>query len=86
MKSKKKKYGTEEQKIKTLKKRGNIITFKEPFSWKGEKFMHIMVQEIEKEKGSVKIIGFSRDTRWYDTMKDLINAVNWDLMEQWHSS
>ena len=47
MKTKKKKYGTEAQKIKTLKKRGNIITFKEPFSWKGEQFMQIMVQGIE---------------------------------------
>ena len=83
--AKNEKYYTKEQKTKTLKRKGSIITFKEPFWWNGERFIQIMVQGIEKEKGSVKIIGFSRNTKWFDSMKDLIKAVNWNLMEHWQS-
>ncbi len=78
-----KKYGTKKLKIKTLKKRGSIITFKKPFWWNGERFIQIMVQGIERKKGSIKIIGFSRDTEWFKSKKDLIKAVNWKLMEAW---
>ena len=83
-----KKYDTTEKRIATLKKKGNIITFKELFYPRGtsEKgFSQILVEGLEKNKGgAVKIIGFTRDTKWFDTITDLIEAVDWDLMEKWH--
>lgn len=86
VKSKRKKYDTQKQKIKTLEKTGSIITFKKPFFWNGERFMQIMVQQIEKKKkGSIKILGFSRNTEWFKSMKTLIKAVNWKLMEAWNN-
>lgn len=84
-KPKKKKYDTNEKRIKFVKKKGNIITFKKPFRWKGEDFSQILVTGFEKSKGSVKVIGSNRDTPWYDSMEDLIKAIDWDLMEGWHT-
>lgn len=82
---KKKKYDTNEKKIKFIKKKGNIITFKKPFKWKGEDFTQILIAGFEKSKAHVKVIGFTRDTPWYDSMEDLIKAIDWELMEEWHS-
>lgn len=83
--AKKKKYGTHAQKIKTLKTAGNIITFKKPFWWKGDPFRQILVQELDIQKGAVRIIGFTRVTAWFNSINELIDAVDWDQMEYWHS-
>ena len=80
-----KKYNTKAKKIKTVKKKGNIITFKTPFRWKGTEYSQILVHGFETQKGFVKIIGFGRDTNWFNSMDELINAIDWDLMEEWHS-
>jgi hypothetical protein len=71
-----KKYDTKAKRLATLKRKGVILTFKEPFRWMGEDYMQIMVQGIEKQKGSVKIIGFGRDSNWYKSMDDLLKAIN----------
>lgn len=84
-KGKKKKYDTNEKRIKFIKKKGNIITFKKPFRWKGDDFKQILVTGFEKSKGSVKVIGMARDTPWYSSMDELIKSIDWDLMEGWHS-
>jgi hypothetical protein len=83
-KAKKKKYDTDAKRIKFVKKKGNIITFKKPFRWKGDDFSQILVTGFEKSRGSVKVIGFGRDTPWYDSIEELIKAIDWDLMEGWH--
>lgn len=83
-KTKKKKYDTETKRIKFIKTKGNLITFKKPFRWKGDDFKQILVSGFEKSKGSVKVIGFGRDTPWYSSMEELIQAIDWDLMEGWH--
>ncbi len=83
--SKAKLYDTKAKRIKAINEKGKIITFKQPFGWKGDLFSQIMVQEIEKQKGSLKIIGFGRDTKWYNSIEDLIEVIDWDLMEDWHN-
>lgn len=84
-KGKKKKYDTNEKRIKFIKKKGNIITFKKTFRWKGDDFSQILVTGFEKSKGSVKVIGMGRDTPWYSSMEELIQSIDWDLMEGWHT-
>lgn len=79
------KYDTIEKRVKTIKKEGNILTFKKPFNWMGQHYTQILVKGFQKQNGSVKIIGLGRDSEWYKNMDDLINAINWDLMEEWHS-
>lgn len=84
-KGKKKKYDTEAKRIKFVRTKGNIVTFKKPFRWMGVDYSQIAVTGFEKQRGSVKIVGFGRDTPWFKSMKELLDAVDWNLMEGWHS-
>ena len=84
-KRKKMLYDTQEKKAKFVRKRGNIITFKQPFNWMGESYTQIMVSYLEKSRGHVKINGFGKDSPWYDSIDKLIDAVNWEQMERWHT-
>lgn len=72
---------SDEDKLKWLKKKGNIITFKEAFYPKGDNFTQIVVVGFVKQKDSVKIEGRAYDTPWM-TVKELINAVDWDWMQR----
>ncbi|MCC7302500.1 MAG: hypothetical protein IT233_07660 [Bacteroidia bacterium] len=81
-------YDTREKRIKTIKK-GNIVTFKKPFYPRGtsdESRIQILITGIRKEKsGAIKLEGFGFDSDWYKSMDDLLNAINWEWMEQVHS-
>ena len=77
-------YDTKEKKINFLQKEGNIITFKTPFNWKGDPFSQILISEFIESKNKVKIIGFGRDTKWYNDIDELIDSVNWEWMESNH--
>jgi hypothetical protein len=77
-------YDTKEKRIKTLKKVGNIITFKTPIIWKGDPFSQILISEFIESKNKVKIIGFGRDTKWYENIDELIDSVDWEWMEKNH--
>lgn len=81
-----KKYDTKAKRIKTLKKKGNIITFKSPIRWMGKDYKQILVMGFEKSRktGAVKIIGFARDTNWFSTIEQLIKSVDWAWMEEAH--
>ncbi|HLG34800.1 MAG TPA: AAA family ATPase, partial [Bacteroidia bacterium] len=85
----KKLYDTDEKKLKAIKTKGNLITFKKPFYPRGtseQGFTQIMVTGIRKEKsGAIKIEGFGRDSDWYKSEKQLIDAINWDWMESAHA-
>ena len=78
------KYASIEFKTETVKTKGNIITFKEPFNWKGEMFRQILITEfkLDKKSGKVKIIGFCRDTQWFKSLDDLFNSIDWHWMEE----
>lgn len=80
----KKKYDTQDKQIKALKKKGNIITFKNKFRFLGSAYSQITVTGFEKSRqtGYVKIIGFGRDTPWFANMEQLINAVDWAWMDR----
>lgn len=83
------KYDTEEKRIKFVKKKGNLVTFKEKFYPNGtlnQGFNQVAVTGFKKDKsGAVKIIGFGHDSLWYDSMNDLLEAIDWEQMEKWHS-
>jgi hypothetical protein len=80
-------YDTTNKRIKTLRKKGNIITFKVPFMWKEASYHQIDVIRFKLEKsGACKIEGYTRDTPWFDSLNKLIEAVDWDIMERWHTS
>jgi hypothetical protein len=82
-------YGTTEKKLKFLRKKGNIITFKEPFYPRGtanESRQQIIVHSINKERsGAVKIEGQYYDSNWYDSIEALLEAIDWNWMENAHS-
>lgn len=80
-----KKYDTKDKRVAFVKRKGNIITFKESFFWKGKSFTQILVEELEiHDGGAVKVIGFTRDTKWYNNIDELIEAIDWDWMEAAH--
>ena len=79
-----KKYDTKAKRIAFVKTKGNIVTFKKPFRWKDRDFEQILVHGIEKSKGSIKIVGFTRDSPWYKSMDELLKAIDWKQMEEMH--
>ena len=79
-------YDTREKRLKTLKQKGNIITFKVPFMWKGVSYSQIDITHFKVEKsGACMIIGYTRDTPRFETIDNLISAIDWDIMEKWHA-
>ncbi len=82
------KYDTEEKRIKFVKKKGNLVTFKEKFYPNGtanQGFEQVLVTGFKKDKsGAVRIIGFGHDSLWYDSMDELLEAINFKTMEVWH--
>lgn len=81
-----KQYDTLEKRIKAVKRKGQIITFKEPFNWMGEYFRQIGVAGFKKQVDYVKIIGFATDSPWYDSLDSLLDTVDWEWMEKAHAS
>jgi hypothetical protein len=74
---------TDAKKEAILKKKGNIIIFKEVLEPTDEGRKSISVQGFVKSRktGAVKIEGSAYDTQWFDSMQDLINAVDWSKWE-----
>lgn len=70
------------EKTAIVKKSGNIITFKR--SWptgNGDRVKQITVIRLalSRSSTSAKIEGRSYDTPWYDSLEDLLKAVNWGI-------
>lgn len=75
---------TDFKKEAILKKKGNIIIFKELLQPTDEGRKSIAVQGFVKSRktGAVKIEGSAYDTQWFSSMQDLINAVDWSKWEK----
>jgi len=88
--SNKNKYDTLNKKIQFLKKKGNLITFKKPFYPNGtanESRTQIIVEKLKRHRtGEVKITGVFYDSNWYKTIDELLDAIDWNWMEQMHRS
>jgi hypothetical protein len=67
-----------------LIKKGDIITFKKPMVFKGDEYWQIGVLDVEVKRGSVRLIGFARITKWYKTFQELNDEVDWEQMDRWH--
>ena len=81
------KYDTIEKRIKTVKKKGNIITFKEPFYPEGtlnKERRQIIVIRLEKSAGYVRIVGHFYDSNWYPNLNALLDSIDWEWMEYHH--
>lgn len=83
------KYDTLEKRIAFVKEKGNIVTFKEQFYPNGtlnQGFTQIAITGFKKDKsGAAQIIGFGHDSLWYASMNNLLDAIDWEKMEEWHS-
>jgi hypothetical protein len=79
-------YDSYEKKKKFLNTEGNILTFNVPFLLNGQEYSQIINMGLEYDKeGGVRIKGWNmRDTPWYESIDDLILAVDWNSMENWH--
>ena len=80
-------YNTQQKKIDFASKKGNLLTFKKPISWKGESKKQIINYGLEQDRksGAIKIIGFGYDSPWYKSINELIDAMDWEQMSKWHS-
>ncbi len=80
-------YNTQQKRIDFVSKKGSLLTFKKPISWKGESKTQIINYGLEKDRksGAVKIIGFGYDSPWYKSTKELIDAMDWEKMSEWYS-
>jgi len=77
------KYDTFKKKVNFLKKKGNIVTFKQKISGRKQ----TIIDKLEKSRKSdrVRLHGqFGYDTPWFDNMDELISVVDWDWMERVH--
>jgi hypothetical protein len=74
---------TDAKKEAILKKKGNIIIFKEVLEPTDEGRKSIAVQRFVKSRKTeaVKLEGSAYDTQWFESMQDLINAVDWSKWE-----
>ncbi|SKA33195.1 hypothetical protein SAMN04488128_103788 [Chitinophaga eiseniae] len=81
-------YDSKEKQLKSLKRKGNIITFKNPiYPWgtSGESRNQIIVHSLQVFRdGAVRIIGNSYDTDWYADIDKLLDAIDWQWMEGAH--
>ncbi|WP_217607211.1 hypothetical protein [Chitinophaga sp. GbtcB8] len=77
-------FDTNEKKLKFVRKRNNIVMFKEPFYPWGtahESRQQVLVAGIRKCKDAIKIVGQFYDSNWYDSIEALLDAIDWDWME-----
>jgi len=85
----KKRYDSKEKRIKFLRKKESILTFKDPFYPRGTANpgrTQIIVMGIKKSSsGAVQIIGYGYDSDWFDSLDKLLDAIDWDDMELMHS-
>jgi len=81
-------YDSKQKQLKFLKRKGNIITFKNPiYPWgtSGESRNQIIVYSLEVSRdGAARIIGSSYDTDWYNDIDKLLNDIDWHWMEEAH--
>ncbi len=76
-------YNTDQKKIAAIKKKGNIITFKERWAYGNGNAIQIIVTGFKKTKeGSVKIEGRAYDSNWYKSMDEMLHAIDWDFMNR----
>lgn len=83
------KYDTRTKRIAFVKKKGSIVTFKEKFYPRGtldKGYDQIAITRFKKVKsGAIQLEGVGRDSRWYNSLDELIDAIDWGIMENWHS-
>jgi hypothetical protein len=74
-------FNTDEGKRAFLKS-GNILTFKDPLP--GFPRGQIAIAKIQRTKsGAIKLTNpFGTDSPWYQSEKELIDAIDWDWMTQ----
>ena len=84
-----KKYDTKDKRIQFLKEKGSIITFKKPFypsETTSRSRTQIIVQEVNTHhSGGTKIMGLFYETPWFESLDDLLDAIDWDIIEKMHS-
>lgn len=74
------KYATYKQKEAFIRKKRNIVTFKN-----GKQVITAGVTR-DRPTGAVQLDGeFGYTSKWYNSMKDLLDAVDWAKMRRWHS-
>ncbi len=80
------KYGTLQKKINFVSKKGSILTFKNPIGINGEWKRQIASTGLKKDRktGAIKVIGCFYDSPWYKNMEELIAAMDWEKMAEWH--
>jgi hypothetical protein len=74
------KYQTNEQKLKALKNKGLIVTFKEAQYASVRQFILV---KIKKTKSKIQLIGeWDRNSKEYNTEEELLNSIDWSFMEK----
>lgn len=76
------KYDTDRDKLKFLKKKGNIVTFKKQIKGRWQ----AVITKLESGKnGGYRIHGVKGFVSpWYKSADDMMDAIDWEFMEQNH--
>lgn len=83
-----KRYDTREKRIEFLNRKGSIITFKNPFYPVGSKTSRtqiIAIKIYEPDSGGIRILGLYCNSDVYNSLDELLDAIDWDEMEIMHS-
>jgi hypothetical protein len=65
------------QKIKYLKTKGAILTFKTPQKWKDQEYKQIIVTGIRKENKRYTILSYCFDSPSRNTIEELTELIDW---------
>lgn len=75
-------YGTYAKKLDTIKKNGHI-KFKKPLYPKGMNLKQMIITDVIRTGKKVRLESYDdKETPWFDSMKDLIDVIDWDTMER----
>lgn len=68
---------TMDQKVKAIRKKGNILTFKKPLKWKGDEYKQILITQVEKSQGSYRLHSEIFYTQWAKSLEELTELIDW---------
>jgi hypothetical protein len=77
-------YNTREKQLEFLQTEGNVITFKDTVKQERRRAQVIVSEFTEAESGEVVIEGMGSGCARFKNIEELLNAVDWQYMEESH--
>jgi len=76
-------FNTTKKRLAWLSKRGNIVTLKTHIHLSdGRKLRQLIVDHLQDKDGFYRIIGTHYNSNIYTNLRKLVEAIDWEWMEQ----